>query len=411
MDMTLSSVLLVTPRWTRDGGVATHVQASAAALAQRGVEVHVLAARVEGAGVAGVTLHHSPSLCRENASREERIGDAAELSPDVVHAHQFEDPAVLAHLHVRSPLLISVHGYSACTSGVHYFRPGHECERAHGAGCIPNLLLRGCAHTRNPSRLPASYRRVSRDLQALRGADLVVSYSSAVERHLAANGVTRRALVPLFVTIPAAGGGSSRRRVLFAGRVIRAKGVHVLLAAAQHVEAEFVICGDGRELERMRALARRLHADERVRFTGWLPPRELARELADAAVVVVPSLWPEPAGLAGIEAHAAARPVIASDTGGVRDWLEDGVNGRLVRAGDASHLARALRELLDDPRAQQEMGEAGRRIVGERFTAERHVAALVSAYERARARWEHAQRHAGARRGGRSRASVAGARS
>ena len=388
--MSTGSVLLVTPRWTRDGGVATHVVSSAAELARAGLDVHVLAARLELAEpVAGVTLHRSPLLYDRSAPLELRLGDAAELRPDVVHSHQFEDPAVLSRLREAAPLLISVHGYSACASGVHYFRPGEACRRAHGPGCVPNLLFRGCAHVRNPASLPAAYRRAGRSLRALRCADVAISYSTAVDQHLQASGLQRRAMVPLFPTVPPrrASGHGGRRRVLFAGRVVAPKGVDVLIRAAAEVEGEFVICGEGRRLDAMRELARKLGVAERVRFAGWLPADELAAEMAEASLVAMPSRWPEPAGLVGLEAHAAGRPVIASATGGVTDWLRDGVNGLLVRPGDAGDLARALGELLADPARQAQMGEAGRLIVAERFTAERHVAALLAAYDAARAAW------------------------
>lgn len=383
-------MLLVTPRWTRDGGVATHVVSSAVALAAHGLDVHVLAARLEmEEPIAGVTLHRSGDLFNAQATPEAKIGEAGSLSPSVIHLHQFEDPDVVALLQRNSPVVISVHGYSLCTSGVYYFRPGHECTRAHGRGCAPNLLLRGCWHKPNPLALPDAYRRATRSLGVLRRANLAISYSSAVDRHLARNGIAARTIVPLFTTVmPAsAGGHAERRRVVFAGRVVPPKGVGVLLRAAREVPAEFVVCGDGRELPAMRALAKRLGVDERVHFTGWLSAQELALELAEASVVAVPSLWPEPAGLAGIEALAAGRPVVASATGGVGDWLHDGVTGLAVKPGDPRALARALRELLDDPERQRRMGEAGRRMVSERFTSQRHVAALLQAYEAAHASW------------------------
>jgi len=76
------SVLLVTPRWTRDGGVATHVVASAVALAAHGLDVHVLAARLElDEPIAGVTLHRSGELFNAQAAPEVRIGEARSLSP------------------------------------------------------------------------------------------------------------------------------------------------------------------------------------------------------------------------------------------------------------------------------------------------------------------------------------------
>jgi glycosyltransferase involved in cell wall biosynthesis len=392
------SVLLVTPVWARDGGVATHVAASAAALARAGLDVHVLVAREDptAAPPDGVTVHASRALFRSELAPEQRIADALVSDHSIVHAHQFDDPDVLGYLRRGAPLVSSVHGFSACTSGVHYFRPGEECQRAHGPGCIPNLLLRNCAHTRDPRWLPDGYRRATTALATLRASDLAISYSTTIDRHLAINGVQRRAIVPLFSTIPVVPGmgHQRRRRVVFAGRLVRAKGVDVLIRAAREVEGEFVLCGDGRDRESMRKLAARLGVSERVRFAGWLAPEGLAHEIAEASVVAIPSRWPEPFGLVGIEAHAAGRPVVASATGGVGDWLSDGLNGLCVRAGDAHALAQALSELLADPDRQTAMGIAGQRSVAERFTERHHVAALLQAYDDARTTWERGAVHA-----------------
>ncbi|MCW3017719.1 MAG: hypothetical protein JWN10_27, partial [Solirubrobacterales bacterium] len=342
-------ILMVTPRWTRDGGVATHVMASAAALVARGSDVHVLAAAIDpDARTPGITVHQSAELFNREATPRQRIGTALECAPHVVHFHQFEDPDVAAHFQDSSPLLVSVHGYSACTSAVHYFRPGEECDRPHGLGCVPNLLGRGCAHTRNPSWLPGSFQRATRAVKLLGQADLVISYSSVIDRHLSVNGVTRRATAPLFSTLPPAPSveHGNRRRVVFAGRVVRPKGVQVLVRAATELDAEIVICGDGRDLDSMRSLASRLGVGDRVSFRGWLAADGLAAELAQASVVAIPSLWPEPFGLVGIETFALGRPVVASATGGIGDWLEDGVSGLLVAPGDSAALAAALNELL-----------------------------------------------------------------
>ncbi|MGA2454692.1 MAG: glycosyltransferase family 4 protein [Solirubrobacteraceae bacterium] len=391
MQLTAGPVLIVTPRWVRDGGVATHAMASAAALAESGISVHVLTARVgPEQPIAGVTVHSSAELLSARAPSSLRVGDALAACPTVIHMHQLDDPELVAFLRRSAPVVISMHGYSACTSGVHYFRPGHECTRPHGAGCVPNLLARGCAHTRDPRPLPSAYRSATRAVRALTDADLAISYSSVIDRHLAANGVAPRRVLPLFTTItPRAGSGhETRRRVLFAGRVVTPKGIGVLIRAMQAVDAELVVCGDGWGLDAMRRLAHRLGVLERIRFTGWLAAEALAQELADASVVAMPSLWPEPFGLIGIEALAAGRPVIASATGGVIDWLTDRVNGLLVRPGDAPALAKALDELLGDPARQQAMGAAGREMVADRFSPERHIAALLDAYGVARAAWE-----------------------
>jgi glycosyltransferase involved in cell wall biosynthesis len=385
-----SAVLLLTPRWTRDGGVSAHVEASAAALAASGVQVSVAAARVEAQEPPpGVELIEAPRMFESSAGAEERIGEALARHHDVIHLHQVDDPDLVEGLRAIAPVLLSAHGYTACTSGVHYFRPGEECTRGHGPGCVPNLLVGGCAHTRHPKTLPKKYRNASRGLRALLAADLAISYSSAIDRHLATNGIAARAIVPYFPTMPArpGSGHAERRRVVFSGRIVPPKGVDVLLDAARQVDGEFRLCGAGRELEAMRGLARDLGIEDRVTFTGWLDAEQLAVELGEASVVVMPSVWPEPFGLLGIEAFAAGRPAVASMTGGVVDWLEHGVSGLGVPPADPPALAAALTQLLEDPARQERMGLAGRQCVDSRFSPERHVTALMSAYAAAQEVW------------------------
>jgi glycosyltransferase involved in cell wall biosynthesis len=381
------------------------VISSAAALAEHGLKVEVAAAKIDTDDeVAGVTVHLCTGLFDTRLSPEVRLGDAMSGSQSIVHLHQFDDPDVAEYIQTRAPLVVSAHGYTACTSGVHYFRPGQECPRAHGPGCVPNLMFRGCAHTRHVRRLPSSYRRASEGVAVLHRADVAVSYSSAIDRHLSINGVTRRRIVPYFpTTAPQAGSGhADRRRVVFAGRVVAPKGVGVLVRAARSVDAEFVVCGDGWQLGAMRKLAARLGVAERVRFEGWLGAEDLSRQFAQASIVVLPSVWPEPFGLVGIEALAAGRPVIASATGGVGDWLQEGVSGLLVKPGDPGALARALNELLADPARQSAMGQAGRAIVARRFSADAHVSALGDVYQSASAGWK-------SRRGGDGEAAIRGA--
>ncbi len=197
------SVLMAVPRWTRDGGVSAHVQTSAAILARHGLDVRVVAARIESTDeVPGVTLYRCPDLFHEDVPMEARLGEALAFGPDVVHLHHVERPDIAQAMRMSAPLVISAHNYVACPSGKYYFRPGQECTRAHGPGCILNMIARGCAHTHNPKSLPTRYRSAARGAEALELADLVVSYSSSVDRHLAANGLPRRKIIPLSTTIP-----------------------------------------------------------------------------------------------------------------------------------------------------------------------------------------------------------------
>ena len=388
-------MLIVTPSFDRDGGVAAHVLASASALAAENVSVSVLAGRVDDAvRFPGVEVRAQAALLDRGSPIEHRLRTALDGDWDVAHLHQLDEPGIVAALRRRGPVVVSAHAYTACTSGHHHFRPGQECMRAHGPGCIANLAR--CGHTSHPQTLPRRYLAAGRGLAALRGSDLAVSYSTAIDRHLEINGVSPRAIVPLFPTIgaaerPGAEQQPDARRVLFAGRLVAAKGAAVLIRAARDVDATFVIAGEGRDRARLERLAAQLGIADRVRFAGWLDASAMADELAAASIVAVPSVWPEPFGLVGIEALAAGRPVVASATGGTPDWLRDGVTGRSVPPGDAIALARSLNELLADPDRARELAERGRVLVSERFTPERHVIALRTAYAEAAAAWRGAR--------------------
>ena len=65
-------------------------------------------------------------------------------------------------------------------------------------------------------------------------------------------------------------------------------------------------------------------------FPGWVADADRARLFQSASAVAVPSVWPEPFGLVGLEAGAFGVPALAFDVGGISEWLEDGVNGWLA---------------------------------------------------------------------------------
>jgi glycosyltransferase involved in cell wall biosynthesis len=88
---------------------------------------------------------------------------------------------------------------------------------------------------------------------------------------------------------------------------------------------------------------------------------------ARAAVTAVPSRWPEPFGMVGIEAMARGRPVVAFAVGGIPDWLEHGVTGLLAPEADTTALAQNLEHLLADPELAATLGANAATRVRERY--------------------------------------------
>lgn len=161
------------------------------------------------------------------------------------------------------------------------------------------------------------------------------------------------------------------RFVLFAGKHRYYKGLDSLIEAATQIDAPVVIAGDGPERERLMALAAR--QDVTVHFPGHLSHTDLVAHLHASTVVTLPSIARSEAfGIAILEAHAAGRPVVATQLGtGVEFANQDGETGINVPARDPGALARAINTLLASPETCLAMGARARERVLRDFDAER----------------------------------------
>jgi glycosyltransferase involved in cell wall biosynthesis len=154
--------------------------------------------------------------------------------------------------------------------------------------------------------------------------------------------------------------------VLYAGRLSPEKGVLALVEAARGLP--LVVAGDGPLRDRV------------PEGRGWVPHDELLRLYDRAAIVACPSLR-EGFGVACAEAMAHARPVVASNVGGLRDLVVDGETGLLVPPGDVAALRSALERLVGDENLRRRLGAAARTRIREHFSWEQAVLLTVTAYE------------------------------
>src|SRR5205814_6106827 len=139
--------------------------------------------------------------------------------------------------------------------------------------------------------------------------------------------------------------------LLFSGRLVSQKGVETFIDALPEVPAHWqaLIAGDGPLRHALMVRARALGVDERVEFLGAVSHEDMSGLYHRAGIVVVPSIWPEPMGMVGPEALAHQRPVVASNVGGIAEWLLDGETGLSAEPGNAHDLARQINRLIGDP--------------------------------------------------------------
>ncbi len=195
------------------------------------------------------------------------------------------------------------------------------------------------------------------------------------------NGVDLSLFAP--ARAPAVAGG---RRILAVGRLVPKKGFHVLidacaLLAAQGVEFACDIVGEGAERERLAASIVAHDLAGRVRLLGALPQDEVLPLYRNAAVSVLPCVTDAegnrdalPTSL--IESLACGVPVVSTPVGGVGEIVDHGVNGLIVPENDATALAAAVADLLEDDGKRRAFGAAGREKSEQRFDLTRNVAEL-----------------------------------
>jgi glycosyltransferase involved in cell wall biosynthesis len=167
--------------------------------------------------------------------------------------------------------------------------------------------------------------------------------------------------------------------ILTIAYLIEAKGVGVLCRAAVHLPAdcEVWIVGDGPQREALRRLCDELRL-AKVRFLGNQAQVQPYLQAADC--FVCPSRWAEAAGLVNLEALATGLPVVASNIGGIPEYVEDGRTGLLFTPGDSDDLARCLRRLAGDASLCRAMGREARAVAVARFSPESRLGDYLDQY-------------------------------
>lgn len=175
----------------------------------------------------------------------------------------------------------------------------------------------------------------------------------------------------------------SPQDILFLGRLDARKSPDVLLRASarvlkSHPETKLVFGGDG-SLEKYKALANKLGISDQCEFLGWVAAEEKELLFERAAVYCLPSKN-EGMPMSLLEAMARGIPAIATPVGGVRQVINDGIDGFLVPVGDEIALSECISRLLDSKELRSSVGRAGREKIEGKFSIEHNVSYLEKLY-------------------------------
>lgn len=399
-------LLLVNPLAGCVGGAEIHLHHLIPGLRGRGHEVAFLHGHPPKPGSDEVPVAPADltAWCLARSGREV-LHAAQTWKPDLVYAHGLMDFAILEPLLERQPAVYFFHAYAGvCISGSRCLKSPvpQVCTRSFGPACLGLYLPRRCGGL-SPWTMWRQYRAAQSDRTALRRFHRWLTHSEAVRQTYVLQGwpADRVRCVPFFVPTPAPNvdtppaadaANPAALRLLYLGRFDPLKGGPLLLHAVPRIQRQLnrpvslVMAGDGPARPSWQTLATKIAAESgdgiHIKFTGWLDGVRKSRALADADALVMPSVWPEPFGMVGLEAGQFGTPVVAFDLGGISTWLRPGVNGHFAPATPPTSegLAAAVVKTVADP-AQHASLRVGARTIAAQFTRDRHLDALEAEFE------------------------------
>ena len=333
------------------------------------------------------------SWCLQEADPQAVLASVGAWKPDVVYSHGFdgaESVAVENSLLEAYPVALYVHNYDrTCSTGrkCHSFPQIQICTRRLGPACLLLHYPRRCGGL-NPGTMWREYQRHVELNARLSDHQAILVASRYMHREMERHGVSAEKLhlapLPTTDVIPDALPPAPKRltgKIIFVGRLTDIKGAKHLIqaipSAARRLDRQLslTVAGDGPDRGVLEETAQ--HLGVTVEFAGWVHTRQKLDLMREADLLAVPSLWPEPFGLVGIEAGCLGVPAVGYAVGGIPDWLIAGESGELA-PGDPptiDGLADAIVRALGDPGHYQHLCSGAWKLA-QRFTLENHLAQL-----------------------------------
>jgi glycosyltransferase involved in cell wall biosynthesis len=374
------------------GGVDRYLSTVIPALVDAGHEVACWFETADCAPADALSSEHGVPWWTAASDSARALAAVRQWRPDVVFTQGVASPDRERELLDVAPSVCFAHSYyGTCISGSKLHRTPTErcCTREFGPGCLLQYFPRRCGGW-SPLTMMRQYELQHSRLDLLHRYDRIAVASRHMAEEYSRHHLDDKVrVVSLPIDSPSFQTGRSGddiTRLLYLGRLEETKGAHVAIESAALVAARtgraisLQMSGEGSQRESLKERAATLMMRQpnlKVAFTGWLSDAGCVASLDDAHLLLVPSCWPEPFGMVGVEAALRGVPAVAFAVGGIPEWLTDGVNGKLVSADppDAVRFADAIVACLADGPGFERMRERSRDLA-RRFSVDAHVTKL-----------------------------------
>ena len=382
-------ILITTYHRNLIGGTERYLQALIPGLIQRGHQVALLYEKPFDPARESITpaRHEEATYCLAEEGMHSVWRGVSEWKPDVVYNQGLRAGELEDRLLETYPTVLFAHGYyGTCATGhkCHAFPRYQVCARRFGLACLLLHYPRRCGGL-DPVETWRFYRLQAERHGRLKSYQTILVASRHMGNEYLVHGVSpdRIRIVPLPLVnhereTPLPKVESPRGRLLLMGRLNREKGGGYLIPAIAQASRTLgqtlllTVAGDGPDRKRLEAETREYQVA--AQFVGWIDAQRKTELLAATDLLTVPSLWPEPFGLVGIEAGVMGVPAVGYAVGGIPDWLIAGKTGELAPGDPPSvaGLADAIVRALENPQHHAEL-RRGAREWAQRYTLEAHL--------------------------------------
>lgn len=312
-----------------------------------------------------------------------------QFKPDVIHIHNLffiASPSVIyaANRH-KIPVILTLHNYRLICANALLLRNNEPCEL-----CTQKKIpLAGIKYKcyRNSAAESALVTAIT-GIHKLRN-----TWKNKVSAYITLNEFSRSKLFhsslrlpehkmitkPNFVPDPGEGSRVRENFFLFAGRIAKEKGVHVLATAFASMPGyKIIIAGDGPERT---FLQEKFSSYPNICFTGQMEKKQLSEYMKKCKAFICPSIWYEGAPLTIIEAFATGTPVVASRLGSMAETIVDGFNGLHFTPGDADDLCKKIELFLKETEQHSMFYKNARQTYLEKYHEDIHYKNVLKIYE------------------------------
>lgn len=384
-------ILFVNEKCGFFGGVEQNIADSVQGLSSRGHTFYLAYGETSSRDPKAYKAFFADTfLCREMAGTPQQNGAKSlddivkHVVPDGIYFHKIPQLRSFMHLLPGFHTVRMVHDHDICCPRRHkyFITSGRVCRHKLGWRC----WLDGAFIERNPSsKGGVSFVNIGHKRREMRRnyrLDALLVGSRFMREELFQNGFPKEKvhILPPVIRMenktPSPVPGNAN--ILYVGQLIRGKGVDLFLHALKALSCDFRadIIGTGNAEIELKGLCKKLDLETKVNFLGWVRNTDLGAFYSKARAVVVPSRWPEPFGMIGLEAMRHGRPVVAFDVGGIPDWLDHMRTGILVPEQDVGAFGNAISRILLDHNFAEELGQNGLRRVRERYAFEDYLDGL-----------------------------------